>query len=379
MQKDNRLLLEAAFESFRRTSLELERYYRSLQERVRELTLELERSHRQREEMAELLQGVLESLSAAVLVVRDGKALPLNRAAEEILGLEPSKQIDVRALPFLPAEKETTRAFRGRQLRVTSVPLQGGGGEVVVVEDVTELEKWRKQALRGEGLNAMQEVAAQLAHQVRNPLGVVKLFASLLQRELRDDPRGEMAEHVLRGVEEMERVVSKILLFIRPQQPDLKPMDLKEPLEEVLSFVRRLLRENGIALRSSIPTDPLPVTGDGELLKQVFYNLLLNAVEAMPGGGTLRVEASRNPSRLKGEMAEVTVADTGCGIPAEALTEVFKPFFTTKKGGTGIGLTVAHRIVEAHKGLIEVESRLEEGTTFRVLIPLRSGGEHEGT
>ncbi len=384
MQKADRALLQKAFESFHRTSLELQRYYRSLEERVRELSFELEQSRRQRERMAGLLEGVLESLSAGVIVLEDEKAIPLNRAAEELLGLKKGESVDLKAIPSEWLEGEGIRSFGPRTFKVTPSPLREGRGRVIVVEDVTEVEKWRQQALRGEGLSAMEEVAAQLAHQVRNPLGVIKLFASLLWRELAEDERRGLAEHVIKGVEEIEGVISRLLLFVRPQHPDLKPIDLREPLKDVLSFVSRLLSENGIDLKASLPSGPLPIRGDGELLKQVFYNLLLNAVEAMPEGGTLRVEALRSPSRLKGEVAEVVVADTGCGIPPETIREIFKPFYTTKQRGTGIGLTLAHRVIEAHGGLIEVESQPGEGTTFRISIPLetvetKSGGDHEGT
>ncbi len=372
-------LLKEAFDTFWRTSLQLQRYYRTLEARVKELTEELERSRRQREEMALLLEGVMESLTAGVVVVEGGKVVSLNGSAEEIIGLERGEVLGRDFSAVLPREwldaEEAVRDFRAKRIRVISSPLRGRDGQVVVLEDVTELEKWRRQAMRVEGLSAMGEVAAQLAHQIRNPLGVIKLFASLLTKELHGDHRAELAHHLLKGVGEIEAVVSNLLLFIRPQKPALKAMDLREPLAEVLSFVKRFVAENGIRLETSISAEPLLVRGDAELLKQVFYNLVLNAVEAMPEGGTLRVGTGRRSSRLKGEVAEVTIADSGCGIPSDKLQEVFKPFYTTKDKGTGLGLTIAHRIVEVHGGLIEVESEEGNGTTFRISLPLLRASE----
>jgi len=260
---------------------------------------------------------------------------------------------------------------------VVPSPLKGEAarGWVLVLEDVTELKKWQQQAMRNEGLSAMGEVAAQVAHEIRNPLGVIKLFASLLRKEFDGDGRrGELLEHILIGVKEIEGVLGNLLLFVRPQAPVFRTIDLRAPLREVLSFVDPLLEENGIRMVERISRSPLEIEGDGELLKQVFYNVVLNAVQAMPEGGTLRVSTTRRRSRIKGQrMVEVAVADSGVGIPPEDLQRIFSPFFTTKERGTGLGLTVVHRIVEIHGGLVEVESEVGKGTTFRISIPLKGG------
>lgn len=368
-------LLKEAFEGFRRASIELRRYYRSLEERVRELTQELEHSRLERERTAQLLEEVMESLSSGVLVVEGGRIAALNTSAEEILEVPREALLGLPleevSLLGVPPDPEVPRPFRGKVVKVQASPLKGRDGQVVIIEDVTELEKWRSQAVRGESFNAMEEVASHLAHQVRTPLSVVKLLCSVLEEDLRGDPRHELAEQVLKGVEEIERVISHALLFIRPQSPRLRPLDLRGPLGEVLEFVGRFVRENGIELQASVPDEPLWMEGDEELLKHVFFNLILNAVQAMPDGGTLTVEATRAPSKVKGELVRVAVADTGCGIPPEDLDRIFKPFFTTKERGMGLGLTVVHRIVEAHGGLIEVESERGKGTRFTLSFPSR--------
>jgi len=376
-------LLQEAFVNFNRASLELERYYRSLEERVRELTRQLAESLDERRRLGDLLCSVLESISAGVVVVdREGLIVAFNRAAERMTSF---RREEVEGKPFgllfperwLREGRVLEERWGQKWIRVVPSPLKGEAarGWVLVLEDVTELKKWQQQAMRNEGLSAMGEVAAQVAHEIRNPLGVIKLFASLLRKEFDGDGRrGELLEHILIGVKEIEGVLGNLLLFVRPQAPVFRTIDLRAPLREVLSFVDPLLEENGIRMVERISRSPLEIEGDGELLKQVFYNVVLNAVQAMPEGGTLRVSTTRRRSRIKGQrMVEVTVADSGVGIPPEDLQRIFSPFFTTKERGTGLGLTVVHRIVEIHGGLVEVESEVGKGTTFRISIPLKGG------
>ena len=376
-------LLQEAFVNFNRASSELERHYRSLEERVRELTRQLAESLDERRRLGDLLCSVLESISAGVVVVeREGLIVAFNRAAERMTSF---RREEVEGKPFgllfperwLREGRVLEERWGQKWIRVVPSPLKGEAarGWVLVLEDVTELKKWQQQAMRNEGLSAMGEVAAQVAHEIRNPLGVIKLFASLLRKEFDGDGRGEeLLEHILIGVKEIEGVLGNLLLFVRPQAPVFRTIDLRAPLREVLSFVAPLLEENGIRMVERISRSPLEIEGDGELLKQVFYNVVLNAVQAMPEGGTLRVSTTRRRSRVKGQrMVEVAVADSGVGIPPEDLQRIFSPFFTTKERGTGLGLTVVHRIVEVHGGLVEVESEVGKGTTFRISIPLKGG------
>ncbi|RLA82075.1 MAG: hypothetical protein DRG36_00215 [Deltaproteobacteria bacterium] len=376
-------LLQEAFVNFNRASSELERHYRSLEERVRELTRQLAESLDERRRLGDLLCSVLESISAGVVVVeREGLIVAFNRAAERMTSF---RREEVEGKPFgllfperwLREGRVLEERWGQKWIRVVPSPLKGEAarGWVLVLEDVTELKKWQQQAMRNEGLSAMGEVAAQVAHEIRNPLGVIKLFASLLRKEFDGDGRGEeLLEHILIGVKEIEGVLGNLLLFVRPQAPVFRTIDLRAPLREVLSFVAPLLEENGIRMVERISRSPLEIEGDGELLKQVFYNVVLNAVQAMPEGGTLRVSTTRRRSRIKGQrMVEVVVADSGVGIPPEDLQRIFSPFFTTKERGTGLGLTVVHRIVEVHGGLVEVESEVGKGTTFRISIPLKGG------
>jgi signal transduction histidine kinase len=376
-------LLKKAFEDFQRASLELERYYQSLEQRVKELKEELEKSRIEKEQMAQMFQDLMESLSNGVIVIEGGKITALNPPAQEILGLSREELLGqgMESLTLIEdafSQKELTKSFGDKIVRVQLFPLRGKEGMVILLEDITELEKWRSQAVREERFNAVEEVVSHLVHQIRTPLSVVKLLCSLLEEDLRDDPRHELAQEILRGVEQVEGILSQVSLFIRPLNPAFKPLDLREPLWEVLDFVNRLLKENGIEFEKFIHEEPLVILGDGELLKHVFFNLIINAVEAMPQGGRLKVEAFPTSSKLKGELVQVVIEDTGIGIPKDKLREVFKPFFTTKPKGMGLGLVVVHKVMEAHKGLIELQSEEGRGTRFVLSFPQLKEGYHGG-
>lgn len=357
-------LLREAFQGFLEASRKLELYYRTLEERVKELTEELEKSRKEKEGLFELFKEVLESIPCGIVVQIEGKVLALNAQAKEVLKLSGG---EVR-LEGPRMGLEELKVLDGKVFRFAWSPLRGKDGHVVVIEDVTESEKWRLQEKRAEGMRAQEQFASFIAHEMRTPLSVVKLAVSLLEEELKDKGALGLLQEAKKGLEEMEMAISQVLLLVRPERAVLKPMDLREPLEEVVGFIERFVSQNGIRLEVELERG-LFVLGDHELLKHVLLNLVLNAVQAMPEGGTLRLRAERGLSRLKGEVVRLTVEDSGHGIPPEHLPHIFKPFFSTKPRGTGLGLTVVHRVVEAHGGLIEVESEPGKGTRFIISLP----------
>lgn len=355
-------LLREAFQGFLEASRKLELYYRALEQRVRELTEELERSRKERERLFDLFKEVLESVPCGIVVEVKGEVMALNAQAREVLGRE--------GLPLEGPKMglEELKVLDGRVFRFSWSPLKGRDGHVLVIEDVTEPEKWRLQEKRAEGMRAQEQIASFIAHELRTPLSAAKLALSLLEEELEDPGALKVLKEARLGLEEMEGAISRMLLLVRPERAALRPMDLREPIEEVVGFLERSVSQNGIRLELEVDDD-LPVLGDPELMKHVLLNLVLNAVQAMPQGGTLRIEAKKGLSRLKGEVVRLTVEDTGDGIPPEHLPHIFKPFFSTRPEGTGLGLTVVHRIVEAHGGLIEVESEPGKGTRFVISLP----------
>jgi len=221
------------------------------------------------------------------------------------------------------------------------------------------------QALRQSRLAAMGEMAAMLAHEVRNPLGAMELFTGLLLQDLRDQPEAQrLAQQVARGIVDLNHLVSNLLEFTRTQQPRRAVVDCCALMEDALRYTADLRAAGGITLERRYGAPLVPAIADPELLRPVLLNLIRNAVQAMDGGGTLTVAAAP-----RGERTAVAVTDTGCGIPAEVREEIFRPFYTTRTRGTGLGLPVARGLVVAMGGELLVDSEVGRGTTFTVLLP----------
>ncbi len=251
-----------------------------------------------------------------------------------------------------------------------------------------EIEVYHQHRLaRAERLATLGEVAASLAHEIKNPLAGIAGAVQVMAEELPEaDARKEIMQEILTQVRRLDRTTQDLLAFARPGTPDVEPCDIHQVLDRVLI----LLAENPEAkqmrvLRAYDPAVPL-FQADGKQLRQVFLNLILNAVQAMPAGGQITLQTAVHNGAsgdgaeptMHAPMVEVAVTDTGPGIPSNALKEIFTPFVTTKRRGTGLGLSVSRRIVQDHKGWITAESRDGQGATFRVFLPLDSSGHRKG-
>jgi signal transduction histidine kinase len=231
---------------------------------------------------------------------------------------------------------------------------------------ILEIEE---QLRRADRLSALGELSAGMAHEIRNPLGSIRAAAEILQDGIDPaDKRHEFARILVREVDRLNRVVEDFLRFARPAPVERGRLDLNEALSAVLQLTRQPALKNSVRTELRPGRVP-PLAGDREQLKQAFLNLVLNALQAMPQGGVLTVS-----SEAEGGEARIRFADTGQGIAPENLEKIFNPFFTTRDEGTGLGLAITHRIVQGHGGRIEVESRVGEGTTFTVILPLAEQG-----
>ncbi|MCE5230757.1 hypothetical protein LLG95_14360, partial [bacterium] len=239
---------------------------------------------------------------------------------------------------------------------------------LILIEDKTELRRLERQAALRSRLTGMGEIAIELAHEIRNPLGSIGLFADTLERELSAEPSLQsLAAQILAGVKSLEHLVSNTLQFARPRRLAVSRVSLAQVLADALIFVEHPLMQKSIQPDFDLSRAPHAcIAGDPEQLRQVFLNLFLNAVQAMDDGGTLAVRLV--PS---GDGWQISVHDDGHGIAPEILPRIFDPFFTTREKGSGIGLAVVHSIVVAHGGRIEVESAPAKGTTFRLMFPER--------
>ncbi len=241
---------------------------------------------------------------------------------------------------------------------------------------LSEKKELEEQVRRADKLAALGQLVAGVAHEIKNPLSVVRTTVQVMEREFAGDEHVAEFTRVIR--DECDRVNARLTQFIgfgRPSEPAFADVDPHETIEATLAMLGRFLPEHRVTVEVEIEEDLPPVPADDSQLRQVLLNLIINAVEAMPNGGELTIGARRNRDvgvrRSHDDAGYVTfvVADTGPGIPEPDLARIFDPFYTTKPTGTGLGLAVAHRIVDAHGGFIEVESG-PQGTTFRVSLPV---------
>lgn len=248
-------------------------------------------------------------------------------------------------------------------------------------ESLQQREALREQAERNHRLAAVGEMSARMAHELRNPLGSIELFSSLLKKKVADPSLRQYADHISAAVGAMDYALSNLLLFTRTPAPFFRKTDLRRMIEEARLFALPLIRQNRIGWIESIETLSDPVRCDEDLLRQILLNLILNAVEAMPQGGELRVtvapqerdepSGSDRGAVMSNDGVKITISDTGDGIPPEILPKIFDPFFTTKSKGTGLGLAIVHHAVTALGGTIQVQSEINRGSTFTLTLPPR--------
>jgi two-component system sensor histidine kinase HydH len=233
-------------------------------------------------------------------------------------------------------------------------------------EQTDILFQTEEQLRRADRLSALGELSAGMAHEIRNPLGAIKGAVEILKDDYSSgDRKYEFIKILLKESDRLNTIVQEFLGFARPKQPELQQADLNDAIESVLALAAQEAKKTGVSIDKKLDTAIGKRSLDAGLLKQAFLNLILNAIQAMPQGGVLSVESS-----LRDGAVEVRIADTGVGIPAGDRKKLFSPFFTTKKNGTGLGLAITYRIIENHRGKIDVTSEPGKGTVFTVRIPL---------
>ena len=236
-----------------------------------------------------------------------------------------------------------------------------------MIRDITEIRHLQQIASRQDRLQELGEMAASVAHEIRNPLGGIEGFASLLKRDLKDSPKmQEMAQYIVEGSQTLNKLVTNILNYSRPISIQLEPTLLSTLINSTLSLIQadKNYKEN-IIFNFTSPDNEKKISLDPQLFKLALINLLINATQAMPDGGKISITLLEK----KGQ-AILEVSDSGEGIPPKNLEKIFSPFFTTKETGNGFGLSEVYKLVQAHGGLIEAKSQLKIGTTFTIKLPL---------
>jgi signal transduction histidine kinase len=225
-------------------------------------------------------------------------------------------------------------------------------------------ERFRRMS-RADKLATIGELAAGAAHEIRNPLTAIKSSLQYLESKGADETSRKLLASAIQETRRIDDIVSALLSFSRPSEIHKVRHDLRETLEESLELVSFQAKTQNVHIVKDFLEAPLPVQGDKSQLKQLFLNIFLNSIQAMPAGGEMKVEALLKDGRK----AVVAVSDSGEGIPEENLDRIFDPFFTTKKGGTGLGLSICYNIVKSHQGEIEIKSGAGQGTKTLISLP----------
>jgi C4-dicarboxylate-specific signal transduction histidine kinase len=341
------------------------------------------------------LESVVEHLEEAVaLFAPDGALLFANPAMRATLHAGDSgslAELFPESHPYRHVVEETLKTRKPQGPRHVSVPGAGdrlilthivGGPGLSAVEGpgLSEVEGWVGVMLVARNLAYLSEVestlsysrklaalgrlSAGIAHEVKNPLNATMIHLELLKMQVQDTPAVEHVRVIAAQVRRLDEVVQGFLKFTRPADPDLRPTALDSLVRELLPIIHAEASKSGVEIRVEVPASLPDVSADAGMLQQAFLNLALNACQAMPHGGRLRIAAAPRANRR----VEVVFEDTGQGIAPDHLERIFDLYFTTKDQGTGIGLSMVYRTVQLHDGDIEVQSVVGKGTTFRVTL-----------
>lgn len=405
--------LSKAFEMFSLETVRLETAYDSLGEQFQQLNLELQDSNNKlQNKVAELdvitdyLKNILDNMAQGILFIDfNGRITTCNRAAETILGIKSQEIIFKRFWDVFKddlfsfsmkaglekkdaegtynvsytspshhhAELEITASFAFNKAEKAS-PTDGNQGLIVMIRDVTEMRHLQTIAARADRMKVLGEMAAQVAHEIRNPLGGIKGFASLLQRDLAGQPSlQKMAASIVEGTDNLNNLVSQVLHYARPVQPHPEKTNLTALVDNIRTHIEAdaNIKRKRIAVKVEAPPGKIILQVDPALIKSALLNLAVNSIEAMPDGGTLTLSVSEKPGHVI-----LAVADTGTGITEENVRKLYSPFFTTKPEGNGLGLIEVQKVAQAHGGAIELDTEIGRGTTFSLKLPIGNQGNN---
>jgi signal transduction histidine kinase len=328
------------------------------------------------------LEGILENMAEALLVTDEaGIIVRINPAAARLLGYAPEhlkgQPID-RVLPRLDKGEAGLRSAAGETIPVllSHAPLttRGGAslGKVYIAADLREHERIEKIARNSEKLSSIGRLAAGVAHEINNPLGVILGFAqSLRKRAAADSVERSALSSIEREAERCRDLVRDLLLFSRQSQGDVRrETGINDLVRQAMNLISGYSKHKDVEVKLDLAQDLPKLKLNGDQMVQVIVNLASNAFDAMPEGGTLTVSTGLRSS--PSSCVVLRVRDTGKGIPPEVRGRIFEPFFTTKDvgRGTGLGLSLVHEIVQKHEGIIELESAADQGTTFTLSFPV---------
>ena len=344
------------------------------------------------------LSGIIQSAMDAIITINEKQhVVQFNAAAETMFGCSTGDAMGKPIDRFLPERFRTkhrqhvknfgkTRvtdrrmgalgAVSGLRMNGEEFPIEASISQfkkgkqrlfTVILRDITERKGLERQLLQTERLAELGTLAAGMAHEIGTPMNVILGRAEYLMRKTSDESTKKGLTTIVSQVERITKIMNQLLSFARQRPIERRPLALSLVVQDIMDVIQERLDKQRIRLEVDMESTCPNVSADRDHMGQVLLNLIVNAIQAMPGGGTLSLRLS-----CRNEHVHLSVSDTGCGIPAEHLSKLFTPFFSTKEvgEGTGLGLTVVHGIIEEHQGSITADSEPGRGTTFHIHLPV---------
>jgi two-component system sensor histidine kinase AtoS len=361
---------------------------------------EIQRLKYQLEDVQNFMESIIQSIGSGIILTQmDDIITYINRAGEKILGytkhelggkpfdifslrekrtmvhslLDHSDDLDMRKEGWMK-KKDGVEFPVGFTLNNHVNPAGETIGKIVIFRDLTQVYKIQDEILRMDRLISLGKLASGIAHELRNPLAGIKTTAQALGEEMAfDDSKREYLNRITKEIDRLNELLKSFFSFAKPQNLNLTSCTIKDIVNEIIPFLIKEIADKGIRFVEVYHPQLPKIQADKNQMHQVFLNLLLNAIQAMPGGGELRIQAyplvSPGPEGTVQRFIRILISDTGKGIPPNLINKVFDPFFTTKPKGVGLGLSIAYQIIKKHEGTIQVQSEWEKGATFDIRLP----------
>jgi PAS domain S-box-containing protein len=337
-------------------------------------------------------ESILESMSSGILVVDLGGVITtFNPGAQRVTGLTPERVLGKRVTSVsgwqkgfaqtisdtLVAHREVqnrevelvTTSQKSARVGITTSLLRDENdaisGTIAIFRDISHIKELQEKVRRSDRLALIGQMATCVAHEIRSPLTSISGFAQLLASDKGTEKTGEYARIMVREAERIDNTITDILGFAREIRIEKKPVDMNGLIVDIVGALQEKAGGNGVTIETNLAEGLPEIPADSEHIRGVIYNLGINAIQAMRDGGSLRIE-----TKVEGDQLVLEVSDTGDGIPSDLQSQIWEPFFSTKKDGTGLGLAIARRILEAHGGKIRLTSEVGQGATFITSFPL---------
>lgn len=401
--KDDEIIdLIDAFKYFDKTTTALNKAYRALEVKIDDLRAELEEKNRllsgsvaETSKVKNFLSKILENMSSGVIVIDNSQKITLfNKMAGEITGFNPDKALGKKyselfknsendessLLDTLRNEKkyykkdktiDTADGEGNPVVSSTSIIMDENEevlGAVEIFEDLSELKELQEEVRRNQTLVELGEMAANIAHEMRNPLGGIGGFATLLERDLKDDPQKQkLVRRIIEGINGLNKITTDVLMYTRKREPEFSNQNIKNIIQETIVLIDIEAQESNIKIEYKYPKEDVVAEIDPDLIKRMILNLLKNALHAMTEGGELGIDLSW---KMLQNMMTVKIKDSGIGISEAERGRIFNPFYTTDSKGTGLGLAIVKRVVDVHRGVLKLNSETGKGTEFVIQLPL---------